>query len=71
MKIAFATANLGIHGVATFTLNLSQWLQATGHAVTVLTLTPGEWDSRRADLGIQGECIVILNESCKMMSRRR
>ena len=58
MKIAFATANLGIHGVATFTLNLSQWLQATGHAVTVLTLTPGEWDSRRADLGIQGECIT-------------
>ena len=58
MKIAFATANLGIHGVATFTLNLSQWLQATGHAVTVLTLTQGEWDSRLADLSIKGECIT-------------
>lgn len=58
MKIAFATANLNIHGVATFTLNLSQWLQATGHAVTVLTLTQGEWDSRRAELGIKGKCIT-------------
>jgi glycosyltransferase involved in cell wall biosynthesis len=58
MKIALATANLGIHGVATFTLNLSQWLQTAGHAVTVLTLAQGEWWPRLTELGIQGECIA-------------
>lgn len=58
MKIALATANLGIHGVATFTLNLSQWLQATGHEVTVVTVGRGEWWSRLAEFGIGGECIA-------------
>lgn len=54
MKIAFATANLGIHGVATFTLNLSQWLQSTGHDVTVLTVGQGEWWARLQELELKG-----------------
>ncbi len=57
MKIGFVTANLDIHGVATFTLNLSQWLQTAGHAVTVVTVTRGAWWPRLTELGIPGECI--------------
>lgn len=55
MKIGFATANLEIHGVATFTLNLSQWLQAAGHDVTVFTLQQGAWAARLTERGIKGE----------------
>lgn len=58
MKIGFATANLGIHGVATFTLHLSQWLQANGHAVTVITTSRGEWWSRGVELGLATICLA-------------
>lgn len=57
LKIGIATANLSIHGVATFTLALSHWLQAAGHEVTVITVTRGKWWSRLAELGLKGESI--------------
>jgi glycosyltransferase involved in cell wall biosynthesis len=57
VKIALSVAGMNVGGIATFVLNLSQFLGQAGHEVVVIAQRAGEWWPRLAEIGVQGYCL--------------